>query len=328
MTEHEARIAAEVSAEWSAILGSAPAHSGQSFFELGGSSLAAARLASRLSALYGVAMPFRAVVEAPSVAGLVAWLRDNQVSGRGRLLALSPGEAADPLVVFPDEQGDPAQLRSAISGFQRPVLGVRSRGLQGVGEPLLSLQDMAEDWVRMFAVWSPSRTVYLAGVGVGCAFAAAGAHALAAEGWSIPAVVLVNPVTPAPTSFDAAIADRIRSLARSLGLAAGTEPNPLESLRDALGSAGRNVSDAVFDEMVVRLRVAAANAVAASEGVRYDGLQRLLVLSQEDGRALDASPDWAVKRTLGVDGTIRECVEAWIADVEGDRLSSGRPLGK
>jgi len=331
VTENQARIAAEVSTEWSAILGCAPVHPGQDFFESGGSSLDAARLASRLSALYGVAVPLRAIFESPSVIGLVAWLRANQVSAQGRFMLLSADAAAaaqDPLVVFPDEEGDPAELRAFVGGIRRPVLGVRSRGLLGVGTPLLSIQEMTEDWVRAFAVWSQSRTVHLAGVGVGCVFAAAAANALVAEGWAIPGVVLVDPVTLKPTSFDAAVASRIRSLARSLGLVADTEPDSFESLRDALASSGSVISDAVFDEMVVRLRVAAANTVAACTAAPFDGLPRVLMLSRNGTSNFDASPPGAAHHALGAEGNLLESLEAFLAEVEGDPSSSSRPAGR
>jgi thioesterase domain-containing protein len=184
---------------------------------------------------------------------------------------------------------------------------------------------MTEDWVRMFAVWSPPRTVHLAGVGVGCVFAAATAEALLAEGWTVPAVVLVDPVAVRPTSFDVAIADRVRLLARSLGIAAGAEPDTLESLRDALASSGRNISDAVFDEMAVRLRVAAANTVAACTATPFDSLPHVLVLSRKDVSSFGASPDGAVHRQLGADGNLSECVETFLADIEHDLLSLQRP---
>jgi hypothetical protein len=333
VTEHDARITAEISAEWTAVLGRAPEHPGQDLFEFGGTSFAAARLASRLSARYGVAVPLQAVIEAPSVTGLAAWLRANQVSPRGRLLPLTAGGDADPLVVFSDERGDPAPLRAALGGLRRPVFGVRSKGLAGVGEPLVSLEEMTEDWVRMFAVWSPPTTVHLAGFGVGCVFAAVAADALAAEGWAVPAVVLIDPVTPEATSFDAAIAAGIRTLAassaghRAGSSPTGAEPDTPESLRAALAGSGRNISDTLFDEMMVRLRIAAANTVAAGSAapVRHERGRHLMVLSRGAVDSFDAGEFGAGEfgagafvRTLDADDDLAEPVEAFLADIGAD----------
>ncbi|WP_233225362.1 non-ribosomal peptide synthase/polyketide synthase [Nocardia sp. MDA0666] len=54
--------------------GESPIGAGTDFFELGGNSLAAARLAARLGAASGVRVPVAAVFTAPTVAALAAWI--------------------------------------------------------------------------------------------------------------------------------------------------------------------------------------------------------------------------------------------------------------
>ncbi|MEV6524576.1 phosphopantetheine-binding protein [Longispora sp. NPDC051575] len=318
------RIAAEVTAEWNTILGHAPDHSSQDFFQSRGSSLSAALLAARLSKLHGVTVPLRAVFEAPTVAGMVAWLRNNQVSPQGRIAPLSEGGTGSPLVVFPDAQGDPAELRSFSSGFRRPVVGVRSRGLSGVSEPWVSISELTADWLRVLATWSDARTVHVAGVRVGCVFAAHAAEVLSRHGWTISSVVLVNPVAAMPTRFDTALADRVIAAATSLGLPADSLPRTVESLRDTLMALGHGISDEVCDEIVARLRVAAANIVAAGSAPESAAWpQRLLISQNADNTLTTDSP--VIQQALGSGATLAECIEAYLTDIEADATGTRLP---
>ncbi|HSK78975.1 MAG TPA: amino acid adenylation domain-containing protein, partial [Thermoanaerobaculia bacterium] len=67
----------------------------QDFFALGGHSLLATRIASRVHSVFGVELPVRVVFEAPTVAGLAAWLERSAPAGE-RLWELGivriPGE--------------------------------------------------------------------------------------------------------------------------------------------------------------------------------------------------------------------------------------------
>src|SRR5262249_18413836 len=72
---------------WEEVLGVPRVGRGDSFFALGGHSLAATRLAARLAAAWGVEVPLQVVFEDPTLAGMAERL--------GRLLP-APGGAAAP----------------------------------------------------------------------------------------------------------------------------------------------------------------------------------------------------------------------------------------
>ncbi|GAA2336145.1 amino acid adenylation domain-containing protein [Dactylosporangium salmoneum] len=82
------------------VLGVAAVGTGDDFFALGGHSLTATALAARVRAVFGAALPVRAVFDAPTVALLAARL-DRGDGGDGGLPRLEARERPDPLPVSP-----------------------------------------------------------------------------------------------------------------------------------------------------------------------------------------------------------------------------------
>jgi amino acid adenylation domain-containing protein len=72
---------------WSEVLGVGEPDAGEDFFALGGQSLLAARLVSRIDSRFGIELPLRALFESPTIAGLAA--RIDAVTGT----AAAPAEA-------------------------------------------------------------------------------------------------------------------------------------------------------------------------------------------------------------------------------------------
>ncbi|HEY4573532.1 MAG TPA: condensation domain-containing protein, partial [Thermoanaerobaculia bacterium] len=92
--EPATETARELAALWSEILGVEKVGAADSFFDLGGHSLLATRLVSRVQRAFGVELPLRAVFEAPTLAGLAAWIERH------------PGAALAP----PDRESVPASF--------------------------------------------------------------------------------------------------------------------------------------------------------------------------------------------------------------------------
>jgi amino acid adenylation domain-containing protein len=148
---------------WSDLLGAGRVGAHDNFFALGGHSLLAVRLASRLRQLTGVALPLRAVFEAPTVAGLAERVQAAGSSGplpaierspRGSGLPLSfaqerlwyldqldGGSATYNLPASVSLHGDldAAALESALRELVRRHEALRTTFISGQGRPLQML---------------------------------------------------------------------------------------------------------------------------------------------------------------------------------------------
>ncbi|MFI9815095.1 AMP-binding protein [Saccharothrix variisporea] len=81
-------VADVVAREFAALVGSAERD--RSFFELGGTSLAAVRLCTRLGARFGRSVPVSRLRSTPTAAGLAEWLSEPVEQARGRGPVLTP----------------------------------------------------------------------------------------------------------------------------------------------------------------------------------------------------------------------------------------------
>ncbi|HSF43683.1 MAG TPA: non-ribosomal peptide synthase/polyketide synthase [Thermoanaerobaculia bacterium] len=82
---------------WSEVLGTGSLHPEDSFLDLGGNSLVATRLVSRLRAVLGLEIPLRALFEAPTVAGLARWIERQGAGAEASGPALEPVPRDRPL---------------------------------------------------------------------------------------------------------------------------------------------------------------------------------------------------------------------------------------
>jgi thioesterase domain-containing protein len=132
---------------WSALLDVDDLDLHTNLFSRGAHSFLVMRALSRIRRRFDVSLPASAVFQDPTIAGM-ARLLDRGVA-YSPLVRLANGGPGRPLILVHPVGGSTAcytGLARALSG-RRPVFGLVARGLDGAGEPLESVEEMAATYL-------------------------------------------------------------------------------------------------------------------------------------------------------------------------------------
>ena len=184
---------------WRGLLGVESLGVRDDFFAVGGHSLLAVRLVSRIRQRFGVDLPLEALFRQPTVEGQARWLRSDQA-----LQALGPDDVVVPMR---DGSGGPIVCVHPIGGdvlcygefvhhlsVGRPVVGLRSRR-----EPPadLSLKSMAEHYLAELLGQYPEGPYLFVGWSMGGVIAQEMARQLAESGGpEVDALHLIDSTVP------------------------------------------------------------------------------------------------------------------------------------
>ena len=170
-----------------------------SFFDLGGHSLLAIRLMAQVENAFGVVLRLATLFEHSTIAGLADVLRRGTSPPPGRsLVAIQPGGSRPPLFVIPGVGG-------TVLGYQRlarrlgpdqPFYGLQSRGVDGTGTPLTTIEAIASAYLDEIRELQPNGPYYLVGMCMGGIVAYEMAQQLHAAGQSVAFLGLLDTWPP------------------------------------------------------------------------------------------------------------------------------------
>ncbi len=322
------------------------------FFEAGGHSLAAAKLAARINDLLGIDLAVGAVFSAPTPAGLLELLEPGgeRLSALDVLLPLR--EAGDRLPLFCVHPLGGLSWRYArlLTGLGPgyPVYGVQSRGLNGaggLGRPPESLAEMVSQYADEIRAVQPAGPYHLLGWSLGANIAHALAASLQRDGDEVSLLALLDgyPMDAAVREKVAdhqILADMYEEYAKAYGQPGDRVPAREDdaALAQAVAALlGRGRSELRhFDEgqraMIVGLMVRNVRLVAAHDPVPFRG-EVLLVTAGRNSPDSASGGSWAplVEGSIdvrGVDCAHAEMLDAPAAARIGSMLASRIQLEK
>jgi amino acid adenylation domain-containing protein len=191
-------LEAKLAELWAAALGLDQVGTGDDFFALGGHSLAALRLASRIRETFGVRLPTRRIFAAPTPAAMAGLLREMgqpAADPAGLVIALQPRGGRAPFFCVHPGGGDVTVYRAFAFSLDsgRPFLALRAPGLEEGEEPLRDISALAERHLREMRRAQPEGPWRLGGWSAGAVVAFEMARRLRAAGGEVAALVLLDP---------------------------------------------------------------------------------------------------------------------------------------
>ena len=149
---------------WEQDLGVAPIGVTDDFFDLGVTSIVAARLFARLERELGGRLPLGAVFQAPTIEKLAVLVESDESTGRWTsLVPIQPNGSEPPLFCVHGGAGTVLHLQplAQLLGPEQPFYGLQARGLYGGAPPLLSVEEMAEHYLDELRTVQPEGPYYI-----------------------------------------------------------------------------------------------------------------------------------------------------------------------
>jgi acetoacetyl-CoA synthetase len=183
-----------VTSVWERVLGATALAPGDDFYELGGTSLLALRLCNEIQALTGCDLPPSALLDAPTIAEMTGAIRASRGAPLAPIVPLKSTGRGRPLFIVHGLPGDILELRvlALRMAGDRPLLGLRARGLDPRAAPHLTVEEMARDYVQIVRERQPQGPYAVAGYSFGGLVAYEMARALRRLGERVEFVGLLD----------------------------------------------------------------------------------------------------------------------------------------
>jgi aspartate racemase len=178
------------------------------FFDLGGNSLLAARLAAQIDRLLGCNLPIATLFQSPTIESLAFRLSsEDWMPPWSSLVPLHTQGSSPPLFFVHGQYGDVFRFVDLVRllGPQQPCYGIQAVGLDGRRARHTRVEDMAAHYSREIVSFQPHGPIYLAGYSLGGVVGFEIAQQLHRLGRRVALLAMLDswPVGPVPWFFRA-----------------------------------------------------------------------------------------------------------------------------
>jgi amino acid adenylation domain-containing protein len=291
---------------WEDFFGIRPIGVADDFFDLGGHSLAAARMISQLHRAFGQEIPLSSLFQVATVEGLAGLLRQGSGGpSRSSLIPVQPRGTRRPFFCVHPVSGSVFCYYelARLLGEDRPFYGLQAPALEQDEEPLGRIEQMAEHYLAAVRATQPEGPYLLGGWSMGGIIAFEMARQLHAHGERVALLALMDVRPPDPNAtWDEDLPTLLRSFARSLGLSPDqlslegfwqlTADDQLEWLLRAARNASLAPPDVELSRLRRHLRVFASNlhAMRSHAPAPYRG--RVTLFRAADAADSEALTTW------------------------------------
>jgi amino acid adenylation domain-containing protein len=196
---------------WKEVLGRSDFGRSDDFFMLGGSSLKALEVFSRIESTLGLNLPLAVLLKKSTISTLAEHIEalkanhldytdqeDHPAKWQSLVTLVNRGTEISPIVCVHAVGGNVLSYRGLrhFQDVQRSVVGFQSRGLDGQSKPQRSIEQMASDYVDELLAAGYRGTFTLMGGSMGGTIALEMAHRLKFLGMEVDWVVLLDTIGP------------------------------------------------------------------------------------------------------------------------------------
>ena len=180
---------------WESTLDRRPIGVADNFFELGGRSITAARVFSRIEAVFGKTLPIATLFYAPTIAALADRIREPQAAAdKSCVIEIQRGDGGLPIFFVHGIGGNAVGFKelARLLGSDQPVYGIQARGLDDDHPPDTSIEEMAAHYVAAVKMVRPHGPYALGGFSFGGVVAFEMARLLTAGGARVALLALLD----------------------------------------------------------------------------------------------------------------------------------------
>jgi acyl-CoA synthetase (AMP-forming)/AMP-acid ligase II/thioesterase domain-containing protein/acyl carrier protein len=199
------KVEREVLRLWDEVLETSTTDLDEDFFLAGGDSLKAAELLARIRRRLGVTLTLGQIFDdATTISGLARMIERARGARRTRrslpsgLVPIKTDGDLPPLFAVPGSGGNPVGFvhLGRLLDRRRPLYGIESVGLDGNGEPIDLMEEIAAANIRRIKAFQPRGPYYLTGACFGGRVAYEMARQLAASGEQVAQLILLDASPP------------------------------------------------------------------------------------------------------------------------------------